>query len=231
MTIDQALDELKSLGTEQNRKTYKRHGLGAGTFGVSFANLGKMKKKIKLDHKLAEQLWANGYFEARALATMIADPKQADDQMLEAWARDLDSYAVADAFSKLAGTTALARKKMEKWTRSKQEWIGATGWNMVALLAIKDKELDDQYFESYLSVIESEIHKSKNRVRYSMNGALIAIGMRSARLKKSALAVAKRIGTVEVDHGETGCKTPDAAEYIQKATEGGRKPMQVAPGA
>ena len=32
-----------------------------------------------------------------------------------------------------------------------------------------------------------------------------------------ATAAAKRIGKVDVDHGETGCKTPDAAPYIAKA--------------
>ena len=32
----------------------------------------------------------------------------------------------------------------------------------------------------------------------------------------AALAAAKRIGTVEVDHGETGCQTPDAGPYIRK---------------
>jgi len=31
------------------------------------------------------------------------------------------------------------------------------------------------------------------------------------------LAAAKRIGKVEVDHGETSCKTPDASTYIRKA--------------
>jgi hypothetical protein len=30
-------------------------------------------------------------------------------------------------------------------------------------------------------------------------------------------ASAQRIGKVEVDHGETGCKTPDAAKYIERA--------------
>ena len=36
-------------------------------------------------------------------------------------------------------------------------------------------------------------------------------------LRKAALVAAKRIGKVEVDHGDTACKTPDAAEYIEKA--------------
>jgi hypothetical protein len=50
-----------------------------------------------------------------------------------------------------------------------------------------------------------------------MNSALIAIGIRNPKLQKLALAVAKEIGEVEVDHGDTSCKTPDAAEYILKA--------------
>ena len=50
-----------------------------------------------------------------------------------------------------------------------------------------------------------------------MNSALIGIGMRSDSLERKAIAVARRIGTVVVDHGLTGCKTPDAASYIPKA--------------
>ena len=111
---------------------------------------------------------------------------------------------------------------MEKWTKSKQEWIGAAGWQLMSFIAMNDRELADDYFDDYLSLIESNIHNSKNRVRYAMNGALIAIGLRSPGLEKKALAAAKKIGAVTVDHGETGCKTPDAAEYIQKV-KGRRK--------
>jgi 3-methyladenine DNA glycosylase AlkD len=108
---------------------------------------------------------------------------------------------------------------MEKWTQSKKEWIGQAGWNLLARLAMKDEELPDGYFENYLGIIEREIHSSKNRVKHTMNGALISIGIRNGKLEKKALAVAKKIGKVEVDHGETNCKTPDAAEYIRKARQ------------
>jgi hypothetical protein len=50
-----------------------------------------------------------------------------------------------------------------------------------------------------------------------MNNALIAIGTRNDALEARAVAIAVKIGKVRVDHGETGCKTPDAAEYIAKA--------------
>lgn len=49
-----------------------------------------------------------------------------------------------------------------------------------------------------------------------MNGALINIGARDDALRKKALAAADRIGVVEVDHGQTECKTPAARPYIEK---------------
>jgi hypothetical protein len=52
-----------------------------------------------------------------------------------------------------------------------------------------------------------------------MNGALIGIGIAKPALRNKAIAAAKRIGKVEVDHGETNCKTPDAVTYIEKAVK------------
>ena len=49
-----------------------------------------------------------------------------------------------------------------------------------------------------------------------MNNALINIGVRNPKLEKIAIAAAGRIGTGEVDHGETSCKTPEAVSYIKK---------------
>ena len=91
-------------------------------------------------------------------------------------------------------------------------------------MAMRDQGLPDRYFEGHLKSIEKEIHGRKNRVRESMNGALIAIGMRSAALEKKATTSAARVGKVEVDHGETGCKTPDAALYIKKGRARKKEP-------
>jgi len=212
----EVLAELESLGTEQNRKVYRRHGVTDSLYGVSSANIEKLRKRIKLDHALALGLWASGNHDARVLSTMIADPRQATDSLLESWSKELGNYVLTDAFVKYAGRTALARKKMEKWSKSNKEWIGSAGWQLLGFLAMEDKQLADDFFEGYLEIIERDIHTGKNRVRHAMNSALIAIGVRNSRLEKKATAAARRIGKVEVDHGETGCKTPDAVEYIYK---------------
>jgi len=92
MAADEVHARLEAMGTSQNRKVYGRHGVGAEMYGVSFANLGKLKKKIKTDQALAEELWASGNHDARVLATMIADPAALKSRQLDTWARDLDSY-------------------------------------------------------------------------------------------------------------------------------------------
>ena len=216
MNLNSALRELKRHGTAQNRKVYRRHGVGENMYGVSFADLRALAKHIKTDHALALQLWATGNHEAQVLATLIADPDQFDAKTLDAWAKDLSNYTITDEFVGLVTRTAYRQKKAEKWHKAQGEWIGRAGWHLIGQLALHDAALPDSYFEEYLSEIATSIHIRKNRVREAMNNTLIAIGIRDGYLQEKALEVARTIGPVEVDHGETNCRTPDAATYILK---------------
>lgn len=223
MNVQEALDTLKSLGTEQNRKIYRRHGAGEDVYGVSFAHLKDLKKKIKTDHDLAVALWNSGNHDARMLAGMIADPKRLDAGTLDTWAKGLRNYVETDALGDMASRSPHAREAMERWMAADGEWNASAGWRVLSSVAMNGEGLPDEYFEGFLVTIERDIHSSPNRVRHAMNGALIAIGIRNPALEKKAIAAAKRIGKVEVDHGETGCKTPEAIGYIKKTLERKRK--------
>ncbi|BBB46926.1 DNA alkylation repair protein [Pelolinea submarina] len=211
--------ELEMIGTEQNRKVYRRHGVTGYQFGVSFANLKRLAKRIGRNTSLAEMLWCSGVQDARVLAAMVADEQSIMECLLDRWLADLDNYILTDAFADLVGRTRFALKKADEWSTSLQEWVGAAGWNLVAQLALHDPTLKDVYFTEKLESIEEHIHERPNRTRYSMNNALIAIGVRSPALEQAALAVSDRIGKVQVDHGETSCKTPDARAYILKTIQ------------
>ena len=219
MNLNTALRELKRRGTAQNRKVYRRRGVGEAMYGVSFGDLRLLAKQIKMDQDLAVQLWATGNHDAQILATLIADPGQLDSKTLDAWARDLNNYVIADQFAGLTARTAYWRRKAEKWRTARGEWIGRAGWNLIGQLALHEPALPDTYFEPYLLEIETGIHQHKNRVREAMNNALIAIGIRNAALQEKALGIARTIGPVEVDHGETNCRTNDAATYIVRTVE------------
>jgi len=216
MDLKSVLASLEAAGTAQNRKVYRRHGVDDPLFGVSYATQGKLAKQNKNDTELAIGLWETGNHDARILAAMIADPREIRSSRLDAWVRDLENYVLTDAFSDLVAQSPFAKTKMRKWIRSGKEFVGAAGWSVLARLARQDSELTDEELEGYLETIEDEIHFRKNRARHSMNSALISIGVRNPKLERKALATAERMGKVEVDHGETSCKTPDAIAYIKK---------------
>lgn len=215
MTLTQALQKLEAAGSAQTRKTYARHGVGPKMFGVSYAVLGKLTKQIKRDHALALGLWSSGWHDARVLATFIADPQQSDAATLDGWVIGAESRPLSGAVAKLVAATTSAEALATKWCADSREYVAVTGWDVVAELALKST-LPDTKFAALLKTIERDIHGAQNQVRYAMNGALIAIGVRNPKLERLAVAAAKRIGKVEVDHGDTSCKTPDAVAYIAK---------------
>lgn len=99
------------------------------------------------------------------------------------------------------------------------------GWGIVAHLAMEEGAIEDAWGAALVEEIRRGIATAPNRTRHEMNMALIALGGSKPRLEKVALAAAKAIGEVVVDHGETGCVTPDATAYIRKmaARRAGKK--------
>ena len=215
-TSSDILAELASLGTEQTLRTWRRHGVEGDAFGVLTAALDKIRKRVGTDHELALDLWKGGNHDARVLATMIADAARLGASDLQGMASELRNAVITDAFAALASRSPHARDLSAEWRRSDDEWIARAGGLMLARLARETEALTDEMLEEDVTVIECSIHASRNRVRDAMNAALIAIGVRNERLKVLALTAAAKIGPVEVDHGDTSCKTPDAATYIAK---------------
>jgi 3-methyladenine DNA glycosylase AlkD len=211
-----AVAKLESAGTERNRKIYARHGVRGACFGVGYAELGKLAKEIGNDVRLARALWDTGNHDARILATRIADPARTSKAELARWAKDLDDYVATDALAHLAGRTDAALELFEAWTASREEWTSAAGWTTLGVFLGRGGGVGDARLGRALAEIEERIHLAPNRTRYAMLLALIGIGAARPSLRASALAAASRIGPVEIDHGETGCKTPDAEAYIRK---------------
>lgn len=223
MLLEEVMQQLEEYGTEQNRKTYKNHGAKEPLFGVSFANLKLLKKKIKKDHDLAISLWETKNMDAMTLATMILDLKKVTTELLNKWVKEVDYYCLMDVLMTAICTSPIAIERTEEWTKSDDEWIGRAGWSLLANIAIKNKTLQDDFFFPYLEEIKANIHNEKNRKKEAMNSALIAIGIRNEDLERKAIEMAREIGKVQVDHGATSCKTPDAESYIKKARERAEK--------
>lgn len=219
MTAADVRRELESLGSAQTRKIYTRHGVNPPLYGVKWGDMRKVAKRLGTDHELAVALWAAGEHESRLVALMVADPAQATIADLERMAGEIDNYVEIDEFAAYISRTPFLDDLAAEWPDAPSEWVSACGWTLVARQALRPGVLNNSYFLERLGQIESAIAASPNRTRHTMNGALIAIGSRNATLRKRAEAAARRIGPVEVDHGETSCVTPEALGYIDRVWE------------
>ena len=217
MTLADTMRELEQAGSAQTRKTYARHGAAEPMFGVSFALLKALTKRIDVDHELALALWDTGNFDARNLAMKIVDPSRMTSADLDRWVRESSAARLCGGYvAMLAAEGPHAAAKLAQWLASKDNRERLAGWTLLGQLTQREETSPDSVFEKCLVEIERNIHAAPNSEREAMNMAVITIGCRNAALRKSALAAAKQIGKVEIDHGDTGCKTPNAADYLEK---------------
>ncbi len=214
--LSEVMARLEAAGTAQNRKVYARHGAAEPMFGVSYAELGRIAKPIRTDHSLAQRLWDSGNHDARVLALRVADPAAMDLPLAGRWLRDVDNYILAEGLGGLCAQSPHARALSDSWRDSPAEWTASTGWFIVTCTAEDPDIWSVQELRGLVRQIEGEIGERPNRVRHEMNGALIVIALRDGNLRRSVLAAANRIGPVKVDHGQTGCKTPDVAPYVER---------------
>lgn len=224
-TASQVMTALKKKGTAQTRKTFARHGAPDNFFGVKVGDLKVIAKQIKGNQELACELYDTGNSDAMYLAGIVADGSQMTKKQLEKWAQTAPWYMISEySVPGVATESPHAHDLAVKWIKSKKPNVAATGWCTYAgiVATTPDDELDLKEIESLLQQIEKNIHKSPERVKYTMNGFVISVGGYVKPLSKKAKAVAKKIGKVEVDVGDTACKVPLALEYIGKMEKSGR---------
>lgn len=218
-TVAQVMAELKKKGNAQTRKTYARHGAPESMFGVKVGDLKTIAKTIKGKQQLALDLYDTLIPDAMYLAGLVADGSLMTKRQLQSWATKANWYMVSDYTVPFVATESKhGRDLANKWIESKKEAVASTGWStwsgIVTITSDDDLDLDE--VNGLVQRVEDEIDSAQNRVRYTMNGFVICVGGYVKPLAKAAKAMAKRLGKVEVDMGDTSCKVPVALDYIMK---------------
>jgi 3-methyladenine DNA glycosylase AlkD len=223
MTLDETMTLLASKGTEQTRKTYKRHGAPEPMFGVKIGDLKPIVKQIKGDQALAMQLYATGNSDAMYLAGLVADGAKMKRAELERWVKGATWHMHSGTTVPcVAAEHPDAIEIALKWIDSPKEDIAVAGWATLSnvVTTTPDEKLPKKQIDALIGRIVKKIHTSQNRVRYAMNNFVICCGTYVAPLAEKALTAAKKIGRVEVDMGQTDCQVPNAESYIVKSRRG-----------
>lgn len=223
MTLDETMKLLAAKGSEQTRKTFRRHGAPETMFGVKVGDLKPIAKLIKGNQTLAMELYATGNSDAMYLAGMVTDGSKMKRTDLERWAKTAPWHMISGCTVPwVAAEHPDAIAIALKWIDSPKHLVAISGWNTLAALVttMPDEKLPTKTLSTLLDRIVKTIKTSQSRVRYAMNGFIISCGTYSAPLADKAIAAARKVGRVEVDMGNTECQVPDAEAYIVKSRRG-----------
>ena len=193
--VQEALDTLKSLGTEANRKGMARYAIPSDkAFGVSMSDIQKLAKRLGRSHELAAALWKTGWYEARLLTAYVDDPGSVTPEQMDRWCEEFDNWAVCDTLCfALFDRTPYAWRKVEEWSDRSEEFVKRAAFAMLASLSTHDKRARDEPFAQGLLWVEREAGDERNFVKKSVNWALRSIGKRSPALHAAAVEVAQRL--------------------------------------
>ena len=211
MTAGQIMKELARLGSESYKRTMLKHGSKEPFFGVKVEHLKKIQKRIKMNYRLALDLYDTGISDAMYLAGLIADDAQMSKKDLQGWADRAYWYMLSEyTVPWVAAGSKHGHELGLKWIDSKKENIAAAGWatlgNWVATK--EDTALDLAGLKQLLQRVARTIHEQPNRVRHAMNGFVIAVGSHVASLTDTAIQTGEKIGAVMCDLGNNSCQTP-----------------------
>jgi len=193
--VDAVVATLRRMGSKTVRDGMARYAIPTDkAFGVAVGDLQKLAKQLGKSHELALALWETGWYEARLLAAFVDEPQRVTAAQMDAWARGFDNWAVCDtACFHLFDRTPHAFRKVELWSRRRDEFVKRAAFALLASVAAHDRDTGDAPFAKCLPLIERAAADDRNFVKKGVSWALRVVGRRSPALHGQALAVAERL--------------------------------------
>lgn len=210
VTLDRALAELAALEDPKMRAANEKRG---DDHGMNLSRLRALAKTIKIDHPLAQELWATGETPARLLALLVCRPKDFSADELVAMLRETDPPKVNDWFvNYVAKKTPLAEEMRLRWFDDTDPTVAAAAWSLTSVRVVKDPDGLD--LDRLLDLIEAQMKDAPARPQWSMNETLAQIGIHHPDLRERALAIGDRLQVLADYPTAPGCTSPFAPIWI-----------------
>lgn len=193
--VQGVLTSLKRVATKATREGMARYGIPSdNALGVTMGNMKILAKRLGRNHALAEGLWQTGVYEARMLASLIDEPARVTPAQMDRWCGDFDNWGICDtACFALFDRTPHAWRKVEQWSRRREEFVKRAAFALLWGLTVHDKRADDALFVNGLLQIEGAASDERHLVKKAVNMALRAVGKRNRALNTAAVTVARRL--------------------------------------
>ena len=156
MKIEEIIDYFEKYSNNEDTYGMEKFGIKVDkAFGTRIPDIRSLGKRIGENHKLALKLWDLGYRETRLLAGFIANHNKVDDDLMDSWVKDFNSWEICDQICmNLFDKVDFAFEKAIEYTSREQEYEKRTGFALMAALAFHDKKSKDKRFLQFFPYIK-----------------------------------------------------------------------------
>ena len=225
MNLEMVMQELEALGKERTKKMYISNGAHEPLFGTATGAMKPIVKKIKINNRLAEELYATGNYDAMYFAGIIADPKAMTESDYDRWMDAAYFYMLSDyVVAVTLSESDIAQEVADKWIASGEELRMSAGWSCYCWLLGNrlDVEFSENKISNMLDMVKNTIHNSPERTKSAMNNFLYTVGISYLPLHEKAVETAMAVGIVELKRDKKKSSLLNAHESIQKAVDKGK---------
>ncbi len=201
MKLDQVLQKLDNLKDIKKVKFLEQKFAitARNSLGIYMPHLRQIAKQIKFEcggfnDKLALDLFATDIYEARLLCSMVFNPKNITDDLMDIWTASFENWGICDTFCmKFYVSCPIALEKIEQYSTSKKQFVKRAAFTMMAAYGFSNKNADNKIFEHFLSHVKAQASDDRIYVRKSVNWTLRNIGKRNPDLHKKAIICAYKV--------------------------------------
>lgn len=186
---------------------------------TKLGDLRKIAKKIKIDHKLAMELWSSGVFFARQLALLIMDKKLLTDEGIDKLVADIEHHSEKERLQLIDWLMAnqLTKDKktitlIESWKHSPSSLKRRVYWYYQGRLRWTGKIQSNS--EELLSTIENQIENEESEVQWAMNFTTGWIGVYEKKYRNRCIALGEKTGLYKGKIVSKGCTPEYLPEFI-----------------
>lgn len=209
MTCREAMNRLEALGNEKVKAQNAKNGAGDNQFGVKMGDLRILAKEIKLNPALARELWATGNIDARCLAILLIKPKEISVEELESMVREVSYPWLADWLNSYVVKQHPQKEALrQKWMSESHPSLARAAWSLTCERIQKSPEGLD--LNDLLDRIDQEMGSAHELPKWTMNFALIYLGLDHPKLRDRAIAIGEKLGAYRDYPTSKGCISPFA---------------------
>jgi len=186
---------------------------------TKLGDLRIIAKKIKIDHKLAMELWSSGVFFARQLALLIMDKKLLTDEGIDKLVADIEHHSEKERLHLIDWLMAnqLTKDKktitlIESWKDSPSSLKRRVYWYYQGRLRWTGKIQSNS--EELLSTIENQIENEESEVQWAMNFTTGWIGVYEKKYRNRCIALGEKTGLYKGKMVSKGCTPEYLPEFI-----------------